>query len=120
MPEHVSFEDADLVRFHLKRSAPDPTEVERVTSDPVLAVGQFVSMPYLVGADEHAHKRYQQDRLFTVKRITCGTVAVIDVSGTELHLTPAETLLLCKAGEEIAVRLVQFTTRSALRAANPG
>ena len=119
MLRHSAVDDADLVRFRLERAAPDPTDLERLTSAPVLAPGQFVSMPYLVGADEHAHERYQHNRLFTLKRIIPGAVAIIDVSGTEIHMTPADTFLLRKAGDEITVRLQEFTTRSALRAANP-
>lgn len=120
MPRHEVFDDADLVRFRLERAAPDPTGLERLTSAPVLAPGQFVSMPYLIGADEHAHERYQKDRLFTLKRIIPAAVAIIDVSGTEMHMTPADTFLLRKGGEEITVRLLEFTTRSSLRASDPG
>jgi hypothetical protein len=109
-----AFVDAPLIKFHLERLVPDPTGPNRAISDPVVAVGNFVSMPHLVGAHTDSHDRYQQDRLFTVLRIEPGGRLVLDVAGAECDLVAGRTIIIDHAGEGVSVKLLGFTSRSVL------
>jgi hypothetical protein len=113
MPNYV---DAPLARFLLERLVPDPTGELRSLTRPFLSIGDFVSMPDMVRADDHAHERYQLDRLFTLVGLGSGSRAELDASGATLELVPDQSLVLSHASEDIRVTLTGFSSRSVLHA----
>lgn len=110
-------EDTDfpLVRFSLERLVPDPSGENPTATRPVIAVGDWISMPYLVGGHERAHERYHADRLLTLKRLEPDGRVIIDVAGMEQVMVFGTPIIVGHDGEEVRVEISCFTSRSALR-----
>jgi hypothetical protein len=108
--------DADLIRVHLKRLKPNSQSEWPAERTVVMGVGDFVSMPYLVGANIDAHARYQTDRLFSVIAIDpdhqCATIQAIS-STTQLHQHLPITIQ--HEDDDVAIELTGITTRAQLR-----
>jgi hypothetical protein len=106
-----------LVRFHLERMDDRYAGEYAKERNPVLAVGAFVSMPYLVGADLDAHERYQADRLFSVLEISEDESLVRIQANTEtMNLHQNRQTILRHGQEDIRVTVTEFTSRRTLNA----
>ena len=109
--------DEPLVRLNLKRLDPDKAGENRTETNPIIGIGRFISMPYMVTANPGAHERYLQDKLFTVIRFETDSRVVLDVDGQEMTITPQQPIVCDHGDEQIQVSIVEFTSRSVLHEA---